>query len=154
MPDNQTRDALVSELEVNGDSLFSGGVLNNIIDLSLTIVTVLASLVATVLATTDPKDVSRLIVATVAAIPAAATSLQRIIAIRERSNWYFSSAARIRSLATALKYADSPSVQDFAQKYAELQKKMEEEWPGIGHSGAAQSGRHPSTTRAARGTKS
>jgi hypothetical protein len=57
MPDNRTRDALLSQLERDGDS--SGGFWNNIIDLSLTVVTVLASLVATVLATTDARDVSR-----------------------------------------------------------------------------------------------
>ena len=86
MSDNRTRDDLVSQLEEDGESLFSGGFWNNIIDLSLTIVAVFASLVATILATTDAKDISRWIVAAVAAIPAAATSLQRIVGIRERSN--------------------------------------------------------------------
>ena len=150
MPDNQARDELVSELEEDGNSNFSAGVLNNIIDISLAIVTVLASLVATVLATTDPKDISRWIVATVAAIPAAATSLQRIIGIRQRSNWYFLYAARVRSLAKELKYAAAPNLEEFGQKYADIEEKMEGEWPPIGHSGARPSGRHTTTTRAAR----
>jgi hypothetical protein len=55
---NQTRDDLLSELEKDGDSFFSGGFWNNIIDLSLTVVAVLASLIATVLATVDQKDIS------------------------------------------------------------------------------------------------
>jgi hypothetical protein len=148
MSDNRTRDDLVSQLEEDGESLFSGGFWNNIIDLSLTIVAVFASLVATILATTDAKDISRWIVASVAAIPAAATSLQRIVGIRERSNWYFLYAARVRSLATQLTYASAPNVEEFGKKYADLEEKMEEEWSSIGRSGAAPSGR--TTTGAAR----
>jgi hypothetical protein len=150
MPDNQTRDELISDLEEDGDSFFSGGFWNNILDLSLTVLTVLASLVATVLATTDPKDISRWIVATVAAVPAGATSLQRIIGIRERSNWYFLYAARVRSLATQLKYATAPNVEEFGKKYADLEEEMEKEWSSIGHSGAAPSDRPTTTSRAAR----
>jgi pimeloyl-ACP methyl ester carboxylesterase len=141
MLNRSSREELIRELEEDGDSFFEEGRSNNIFDLSLTIVIVLASLVATVLATTDPKNVSRLIVASVAAIPAAAASLQRIIGIRERSNWYFLYAANVRSLATKLKYADAPNVEEYASKRAELEVEMEREWLKIGHSGAAPSGR-------------
>lgn len=149
MSDNRTRDELISELQEDGEAYFSGGFRNNIVDLSLAIVTVLASLVATVLANSDPKEISRLIVATVAAIPAGAASLQRIIGIRERSNWYFLYAARVRSLATQLKYADAPNLEEFGKKYADIGEKMEEEWTKIGHSGVVPS-RHRASTRAAR----
>jgi len=125
---NPARDELISELEEDGESFFSEGFRNNIVDLSLTIVIVLASLVATVLASTDSKDISRWIVATVAAIPAGATSLQRIIGIRERSNWYFTYSAQLRALATKLKYADAPNVEEFANQSAELEVEMEKEW--------------------------
>jgi hypothetical protein len=81
------------------------------------------------------------VVATAAAIPAAAASLQRIIGIRERSNWYFLYAAQVRALATKLKYAITPDVEDFANKRAELEVEMEKEWLKIGHSGAAPTGR-------------
>jgi hypothetical protein len=144
---NPARDELISELEEDGESFFSEGFRNNIVDLSLTIVTVLASLVATVLASTDSKDISRWIVATVAAIPAGAASLQRIIGIRERSNRYFTYAV-LRALATKLKYADAPNVEEFANQSAELEVEMEKEWSKIGHSGAAPSGR--ASGRAAR----
>jgi hypothetical protein len=146
------RDKLMAELEDDGESFFSGGFWNNVIDLSLTVVTVLASLVATVLATTDPKDVSRWVVAAVAAIPAGAASMQRIIGIRERSNWYFLYAAQVRALATKLKYATAPNVEEFANKSADLEVEMEKEWLKIGHSGAAPSG--PAAGRAGqRGSK-
>ena len=141
MSNHPTRDELIGELEADGDLFFRGGVWNNVIDLLLTVVTVLASLVATVLATTDPKDVSRWIVASVAAIPAAAASLQRIIGIRERSYWYFLYAAHVRSLATKLKYADAPNVEEFANQRAEYGVEMEKEWLKIGGSGPAPLGR-------------
>jgi hypothetical protein len=69
VPNASARDVLINELEDDGDSFFSGGFWNNIIDLSLTVLTVLASLVATVLATTDPKEISRWVVATVGGHP-------------------------------------------------------------------------------------
>lgn len=141
MSNSLTRDKLIAELEEDGESFFGGGFWNNIADLSLTIVTVISSLIATVLATTDAKDVPRWIVAAAAAIPAGATSLQRIIGIRERSNWYFMYAARVRALATRLKYSDAPDVQEFANDRAKLETEMEGQWLQIGHSGAAPSGR-------------
>jgi hypothetical protein len=146
VPVNPTREELIRELEADGDSFFSGGVWNNVIDLLLTVVTVLASLVATVLATTDPRDISRWIVASVAAIPAAAASLQRIIGIRERSYWYFLYAAHVRSLATKLKYADAPNVEEFANERAEYGVEMEKEWLKIGGSGPAPFGRSSART--------
>ncbi len=141
MPVTRTRDELLSELEQDGDSYFSGGFWNNIIDLSLTIVTVVASLVATVLATMDKDVIPRWVVAAVASIPAAATALQRIVGIRERSNWYYFYPAQLRSLARQLKYATAPNVEEFGNKYADLQVIMEERWTNAGHSGAASSGR-------------
>jgi len=100
MADITSRDALIEELEDDGDLYFSGRFWSNIIDLSLIVLTVLASLIATVLAATARSSVSPWVVAGVAALPAAATSLQRIISIRERSNWYFMYAAHVRDLAT------------------------------------------------------
>ncbi len=138
MASTSARETLLANLEQDGDSYFGAGTQNNIIDLSLTITVVLASLVATVLATTAA---SRWIVAAVAAIPAAAASLQRIVGIRERSNWYFLCAAEVRALATRLKYAAAPNLEDFAFKRAELEVQMEKEWLKIGHSGATPSTR-------------
>ena len=120
MSNDRRRAQFVSELEEHGDSLHSGGMWNNILGSSLSIVTVLASLVATVLASTDQEDISRWIIAAVAAIPAAAASLRRIIEVRERSNWYFRYAAHVRSLATQLKNATAPNMEEFANRYGNL----------------------------------
>jgi hypothetical protein len=137
MADAPTRDEMLEELEDDGEAYFGGGFWNNIFDLSLIVLTVLASLVATVLAAVDPKEISRWVVAAVAAVPAGAASLQRIIGIRERSNWYFLYAAEVRALATKLKYANAPNLEEFANKRAALEVEMEKEWVKIGHSGAA-----------------
>ena len=137
MNDISDRESLIDELEADGDVYFSGGFWNNIADLSLTILTVLASLAATVLASVQGGGVSPWVIAGVAAIPAAAASVQRIIGIKERSNWYFFYAAQLRALAMQLRYAKSPDIENFARKYADLEVEMENEWLRIGRSGAA-----------------
>lgn len=128
MPTTSAHDTLLKSLEEDGDSYFSGGVWNNVTDLSLTVVTVLASLVAAILASTDAKEISRWVIAGVAAVPAAAASLQRIIGMRERSNWYFMHAAEVRALATKLRYANAPDVEEFARQRAEMEVEMERGW--------------------------
>jgi hypothetical protein len=137
MADLPNREDLIEELEYDGNLYFSGGFWNNIIDVSLISLTVIASLVATVLAAMKDEPVAKWVVAGVAAIPAAATSLQRIIGIRERANWYFLHAAQVRGLAKELKYAHDPDLEEFAKKRAALEIDMEKEWLKIGHSGAA-----------------
>jgi hypothetical protein len=135
------RDQLLKKLEHDGEAFFSRGVWNNITDLSLTIATVLASLVATALAASDPRNVSRWLIATIAAVPAAAASIQKTVGVRERSNWYFMYAAQVRCLATKLEFADAPNVEEIAQKRAILELEMEAKWSEIGHSVAALTGR-------------
>jgi hypothetical protein len=145
---NWTREDLLAELEDDGNSFFEDGRRNNMIDLGLTISTVLASLVATVLAA---GNIPHGILAAVAAIPAAAASLQRIIGIRERSNYNFMYAAEVRSLATKLKFSNAPDVEEFARKRAEIEVEMERAWAGIGHSGASdRTARRGGSSRVAR----
>lgn len=132
--ENWTRKDFLAELEGDGDSFFGAGFWNNITDLGLTISTVLVSLVATVLAT-DAQHLPHWVLASVAAIPAAAASLQRIVGIRERSNWYFMYAAEVRALATKLKFSNTPDLEAFAHKRAEIELEMEKAWTRIGNSG-------------------
>jgi hypothetical protein len=124
---------LISELETDGDDFFSSGRQNNITDLSLTCLTVVASLGATVLAAADPSAISKWMLAAVAAIPAAAASLQRITAVRERANWYFIYAAKVRALAKQLRYASAPNLEDFAKRSGAIDEEMEADWQKIGH---------------------
>jgi hypothetical protein len=125
------RDELLQELENDGEEFFDGGRLNNISDVALTIASVFASLAATVLAS---SEVLRWIYASVAAIPAACVTLQKTLDLRGRSNWYFQYAALVRGLATELKYASAPDVEEYAQRRAKLETQMEEEWRRIGWS--------------------
>jgi hypothetical protein len=48
--------------------------------------------------------------------------------MRERSNWYFMHAAQVRALATKLRYANAPDVEEFARKRAEMEIGMERGW--------------------------
>jgi hypothetical protein len=137
MPNNKTPDDLLLEFEREVKFVLRMGFWANRFDLTLIIVSVLASLVATILAGQDQKEIPRWTLAAVAAIPAAATSLQRIIGIRERANWYFLYAARVSLLAKELKYAETPNVEEYVTRYTDMAAKMEEQWTLIGHSGAA-----------------
>jgi hypothetical protein len=134
MPHGTKLEELLENPEADGQSFFAGGFWNNIIDLTLTGLTVLASLVATGLAAVNSKQIAGWEIAIVAGIPAAAASVQKIVAVRERSNWYFMYAAQVRSLATRLKFADAPNVEDIANERARLEIKMEADWTKIGSS--------------------
>ena len=129
----QAADELIGQLDNDGEVYFSGGRTNNIADLTLSIVTVLASLTAAALVATS---LAKWVIALISAIPAATTSIQKITALRQRSNWYFSYSAQVRALATRLRYAIS-SPEEIAEAYAKLQVRMEGEWTKIGQSLAA-----------------
>ena len=143
MPQTPERDELLQELEDDGEVFFGGGRLNNMSDLTLTIVSIFASLAATVLVS---APVPRWSTAAVAAVPAACVALQKTLDLRGRSNWYFQYAALVRGLATELKYATAPVVEEYAFRRAKLETQMEEEWRSIGRSSAAPSSTARKTT--------
>lgn len=143
MPQTPERDELLQELEDDGEVFFDGGRLNNMSDLTLTIVSVFASLAATVLVS---APVPRWSTAAVAAVPAACLALQKTLDPRGRSNWYFQYAALVRGLATELKYATAPVVEEYALRRAKLETQMEEEWRRIARSSAAPSSTARKTT--------
>ena len=123
------RSALIAELEADRDASFSGGRSNNITDIVLSILSVFASLAATVLvATRCPIAVS----ASMAAVPAACTSLQRIVNFRARSNWYFEQSSELAALAVSLRYAKDPDLEQFAKRRADLGTSGEKRWSQIG----------------------
>jgi hypothetical protein len=88
MPDDALGKELLEELEDDGEQFFSAGFWNNIIDLSLTVATVLASLIATGMTAADPKNLPRWLIPTIAGIPTAAAAIQKTVRVRDRSNWY------------------------------------------------------------------
>ena len=133
MREDPRRDELLEDLDSDGNSYFSGGFWNNIIDLSLTVCTVFASLIASGLAVAHSERVRPWQIAIIAGIPAAAASIQKIVGVRERSNWYFMYAAQVRSLATRLRFA-TPTVEEIANERAKLEIKMEADWTKLGSS--------------------
>lgn len=142
MSDTDKVQELLEELEDDGDSFFSGGFWNNIIDLTLTTATVLASLAATGLAASGTKSLPAWLLPSLAGIPAAAAAIQKTVRVRDRSNWYFVYAAKVRALATRLKYAISPNIEQFANERAAIELLMEDDWGKIGSSGETGSGTH------------
>jgi hypothetical protein len=130
-----TRSELLEEFEADYESSFDSGAKNNISDIALTIVSVASSLAATVLVTATPY---RPLAASVAAIPAACTALQRTVDFRGRSLWYFGHAANLKALALALKFAKEPDLEDFAKHRADLEIDAEVLWSQIGGGRASQ----------------
>jgi hypothetical protein len=90
-PYQPTRESLLEDFEIDEAQCFSSARINNITDITLSILAVIGSLVATVLAA--GAKVAPWIVATFASIPAASASLQRIVDFRGRSIWYFAHSA-------------------------------------------------------------
>ena len=123
-----TREQLIKDFEEDEDACFDSGRTNNVVDIALTIISVLGSLVATVLAATVKNPA---LVASVAAVPAACTSLQRIVGFRGRSVWYFQHAASLKALKFKLKYAVSPNLEEFAEERAELELTGEQRWEQV-----------------------
>ena len=124
---NDQRDDLLHDLQEDWESCFASGKLNNISDVTLSIVAVVASLVATVLAGTET---AKWAVASVAAVPAACTTLQRLVDFRGRSNWYFRYSSNVRALANSLRFSDAPDLSDFARKWGALDIEMDRDRSG------------------------
>jgi hypothetical protein len=130
MPDESDHTRLLEAMQNDREALFSSGRLNNLLDITLSVLTLAASVAAACLVAAAIGN--RWLIALVAAIPAATTSIQTKLAIRERSNWYFLYAAEVRALAMELEFADLASLQDFAKRRAKLEITMEARWPRAG----------------------
>jgi hypothetical protein len=129
MPDEtSTRTTLIEEFEEDEDQCFDAGRQNNITDIVLSVISVLGSLAATVLVSTNAR---KALIASIAAVPAACTSLQRIVDFRGRSAWYFQHAAALKALSVSLRYTASPNLEDFAERRADLEIEGEQRWEQI-----------------------
>jgi hypothetical protein len=133
MPKAPTKSDLEDELEADAIEYFDGGRQNYWGDIALTISAVVTSLIAAAVAATD---VSKWLRVGVAAVPAACTSIQKILEVKARANWYFTYAARLRALGATLKYTTDPKLEDFAKKKAFIDLTMDKSWSQIGRSGA------------------
>lgn len=133
-----TRSELIEEFNADWEACFDSGTTNNVTDITLTIISVLTSLAATVLVSATTY---KTLAASVAAFPAACTALQRIVDFRGRSLWYFRHAANLKALALSIKYATNPDLEEFAKRRAELEIEGELRWAQIGGSGGEKEAR-------------
>jgi hypothetical protein len=133
MPRVSTADDFLEDLESDAEEYFDAGRNNNILDIGLTIAAIVTSLIAAVVAAADTLKWIRV---GVAAIPAACTSIQKVIEVRARSNWYFNYAARLRALSVTLEFAATPNLEEYSKKRATIDLDMEKAWSQIGRGGA------------------
>ena len=123
----------LQDLEADAAVQFSGGRSNNLWDVGLTIAAILTSLVAAMVASTD---VHRWIRVGIAAVPAGCTSIQKVVEVKARSNWYFNYAAHLRALATTVESSANPDLEEFAKIRAKIMVDMEDSWSRIGRGGS------------------
>ena len=138
MPQVATVDDLLKDLEDDAAEYFDGGRFNNIVDISLTIGAILTSLIAAAVAA---ADVLRWIHVAVAALPAACTSIQKVVEVKARSNWYFTYSTRLGVLAATLRYTQNPDPEDFAKRRAAIDLEMEQAWSQLGRGAAKPAGK-------------
>lgn len=123
--DRPSRSELLKDLESDAEEYFSGGRLNNIWDIVLTIAGVVGSLLAAILAA---AGAAKWLIAAFAGIPAACATAQRAVDTRSRAAWYFQRAAQTRAIALELAYDPNPNLHLYANKLAELEVSMEARW--------------------------
>jgi hypothetical protein len=137
MSNAPTVQQFLEDLEADAEVHFDGGRSNHLWDIGLTLAAIVTSLIAAVVVA---ADVPRWIRVGVAALPAACTSIQKVVEVRARSNWYFDYAARLRALAVIVESARSPNLEEFAKKRAAIDLGMERAWRQIGRSGIHRKG--------------
>ena len=115
----------LTDLQTDGESYFGSGRSNNILDVTLSVVTVLASLLSACLAVAGAQ---KWVIALIAAMPAAAASIQSKVGINERADWYFQYAAALRAMATKVEFADPSTLDEYVDERARLEVSMEAEW--------------------------
>jgi hypothetical protein len=98
---------------------------NNLADVTLTMMSILGSLAAAVLGASMAAPYWA---AGLAALPAACTSFQRVVRLRERSTLHFEYSAAVKALFTRLKYAKAPDLEAFAEERARLGVGRETRW--------------------------
>jgi hypothetical protein len=128
MRDHPDFDAFVRDLECEARQYSQWGKRNNLSDVTLTMVSILGSLAAAIIGASKAAPYWA---AGCAALPAACTSFQRIVQLRERSFLHFQHAAAIAALATRLKYACEPDLERFALERAQLTIDRENRWTHV-----------------------
>ena len=101
--------AFVNELETEIKKYAKWGKRNNLSDVGLTMVSIIGSIAAAVVAAAPQNAlIDSYWAAGLAAFPAACTSYQRTAKLRERASLHFEYGAAIMGLVTRMKYAKDP----------------------------------------------
>jgi hypothetical protein len=116
---------LVEEIDSEVRAAFVRGQKNHLTDLGCSIVAIVGSFIAAVLAALG--ELPGWVTATIAALPGLCASLQRVIDFRGRAAWYFIKWAQLRDLSRNLKYGNVP-LQDAAKLLGKIEETMEQRW--------------------------
>ncbi len=120
--ENDTRKKLLDEISNEGKSLLLWAKFNNITDIMCTILSIISSATAAILAGFKLEAG-----AYVAAVPAVVTSLQKVLDLRGKAIQYYVSARKYTSVTRALEYGEL-SVKKAAEILNKLDEDLEKRW--------------------------
>src|SRR6266436_2083071 len=134
MPMSASQAEFIKELDDSSRSCAFLGTMHNFTDIALSMIGIFASVVAAIL--TASEGAPKWLAACMAAVPAASTSLQRIVDFRGRSNWYYIYSASVRAMFIRAKYAKDPDLEKLADEWSEFRMNLERGWSRIGRTTA------------------
>jgi hypothetical protein len=121
-------ESLLNELKADADDHLDSGRSNNILDIGLTVSVVSASLIAAGLAAAKLPDSCNWLTVVFAALPAAVTSVQARLRVRELSTWYFRYSTALRGIERELRYSAKADVSEIVAKRNRLDETFETQW--------------------------
>jgi hypothetical protein len=118
----------LTELKTDADDHFSSGRNNNILDISLTVFVVSASLIAAGLAAAELQGWWKSLTVVFAAMPAAVTSVQARLRVRELSTWYFRYSTALRGIERELRYSNKVDITEIVARRNKIDEAFEAQW--------------------------
>jgi hypothetical protein len=119
------RDEFANDLKAEAVDYWSLGRMNNLWDVALTMISIVGSIAGAVVSASGKAP---LWAALWASLPAACTSYQRIIQLRERACLHFEYAAEVEALELKTRTAESPDLEALGREWGELIKERENRW--------------------------
>lgn len=120
------RDEMLNELAAEAENAQRHGARNNIVDMCLTMGTVLSSFAASVLIAANRVD--PMVTAAVAALPVVFSSAQVKVNPKARSSWYFRTGARLLDLKYRLESAKNPDLSSYGIEHGRIETESTSEW--------------------------
>ena len=119
------KDQLALNLNTEAIDYWKFGRRNNLWDVGLTMMSIVGSIAGAVVSASGKAP---LLAALWASLPAACTSYQRIVQLRERAFLHFEYAAEVEALELKVKTDPTPDLEELGKEWGDLIKERERRW--------------------------